>query len=106
MEHGVIIIVLSYRLTDLSCRKKFCSDEVNSVKSLFGSVSSPSFVANLYGVTADAGGGGGGGGWWQKIEAVKFQPILAPRCNEYVYNIITISINTSKSYEVLIIILQ
>ena len=58
MEHGVIIIVLSYRLTDLSCRKKFFSDEVNSVKSLFGSVNSPSFVANLYGVTVDAGGGG------------------------------------------------
>ena len=43
--------------------------------------SSPSFVANLYGVTVDAGGGGGEG-WWQKIEAVKFWPTLAPRCNE------------------------
>ena len=55
MEHSVIIIVLSYRLTDLSCRKKFCLDEVNSVKSLFGSVSSSSFVAFLYSLTVYAG---------------------------------------------------
>ena len=54
MEHSVIIIVLSYRLTDLSCRKKFCSDEVNSVKSLFG-VLVARFVAILYSLTVYAG---------------------------------------------------